>query len=254
VRQQVTQAAVPAVTQAQRDSIRLLSEQSARREERMLGLLRDSVANAVRRSMSDSISREREAELAQARVKDSVARASRVFLNMPPLTVGSRSPGGPTREQFTERAQHMGPPRRIGVSIYSGIRNASVSTAAAVLRDSITSRLRANGRYVVVPADEVTSALAKSRNIDSMRAATHADLWVTISGLQALDSLTWNITVRDFSANSVFSQRAASSKRVQVGDAGAPPVVIPLSESVLRELDAMDRAPRRGSVTEIRIP
>ncbi len=235
-----------AVTKAERDSIRLISEQLAKKDARLLGLVKDSVANAVRRSMTDSITKEKEAELAATRVRDSVARGSRVVVHIPAFSMGSRTlPLLP--EMFTDRAQHMGPPRRIGIAIYSGLRNPSAVIAAGVIRDSMLARLRTKDRFVVIPQDSIANALARSRTIDSLRTWLKADLWVTINstGEFAADSMQWSVTMRDFTSHTSYSQRGIVSKRVSANDAAPASIISMLTESTMRELDAMDRAPRR---------
>ncbi|MEO8624423.1 MAG: serine/threonine-protein kinase, partial [bacterium] len=75
---------VSAFTRAERDSLHVLSEQIARKEQRLLGLLKDSISNAVHRSVTDSLAQARQLELATARVQDSLMRVSRVGIVLPP--------------------------------------------------------------------------------------------------------------------------------------------------------------------------
>lgn len=84
-------------------------------------------------------------ELAEQRVRDSVARASRMTMSfvtpsndVAGAVASARALGrGPIPpESFAQRAQTLGPPRRIGVSIYSGVRSPPMVVAAGVVRDT----------------------------------------------------------------------------------------------------------------------
>lgn len=110
------------------------------------------------------------------------------------------------------------------------------------------ARLRGKSRFIVVPSDSIALALSQSRSLDSVRNGLHADMWVTIyaSGSPATDSLKWDLTVRDFGAHAAFATNGASTKRHAFAAATEPAVVSPLTDAVVRSLEMMDRAPRKG--------
>ncbi|MDB4915639.1 MAG: putative serine/threonine protein kinase [Gemmatimonadetes bacterium] len=289
----VAKVAAPApaeITRAERDSLRLLGELNTKRDARLLALLKDSISNAVHKTLSDSLAKANAAELAATRLQDSIARASqaatsvqlngriipftdatvrgpmglskeseqalykmrdsimknaRVYMGapMPPTTMrGSLSP-----EAFAARANNMGPARRIGVSIYSGLRSPAMISAAGAVRDSVIARLRGKSRYVIIPTDSVSSALARSRITDSLRTWLNADLWLTInvSGDVGADSVNWTLTMRDFTAHGTYANRGVGSRRVALSNSADPATLSALMAGVVQALESMDRAPRR---------
>ena len=252
----VVSAPVVVQSSAERESLRLARERNTKQDARLLALLRDSISNAVHRSVADSIAlaqaHAREQELALARQRDSVARSSktRVF-DLGTMGMAS-SPPTPrmllTPEAFANRANNLGPARKVGISIHSSIRNPAIMIAAGLVRDSVASRLRGAGqRFTVLPFDDVTAALARSRDLDSLRTWLGADMWVTLnaSGDVGADSLRWSVTTRDFTAHPSYTTQGASSPKVPIGTAGDGAVVSTLVTQILRGMTAMDRAPRR---------
>ncbi len=225
------------------DSTRLLADAMRRKDERLLRLLRDSIANAIRQQTADSIAKAREAELAAARNRTSI-------LPFVP-GVGPGTNGGRTKiltpEAFQTRAANMGPPRRVGVSIHSSLTNPGLVIAAGAVRDSIVQRLAANGRFVLIPKGDVVAGLERTRNTDSLRTWLKAELLLTINvaGTVGSDSLRWIVVLRDFSAIASYTNRSASTPTVAAAGAGDPQVISALAGQVMRWLDEMDRAPRR---------
>ncbi|MES2179945.1 MAG: serine/threonine-protein kinase [Gemmatimonadota bacterium] len=249
----VPPVAPPVVTQgmtkAERDSMRLLQERFNQKDARLMGLLRDSIANAVRRTVSDSIAQVRAQELAEQRQRDSLARVKTSVsigsaLNVFPLPP-NRMPLTP--DAFAQRANNLGPARRVGISIHSSLRAPALIIAAGVLRDSVQARLRAQQRFTVVAADSVVAALARSRDLDSLRTWVGADMWITlnVSGDVGADSIRWNVTSRDFTAHPAYSTQGASSPRVPVTGASDPGAITPLVTTIMRGVMTMDRAPRK---------
>ncbi|MEO8622758.1 MAG: hypothetical protein ABI625_16925, partial [bacterium] len=176
------------------------------------------------------------------RTRDSMSRHldqsafnTNVFIQAKPLS----------SEAFATRAANLGPPRRIGVSVSSGVRGPAIGPAASI-RDSILSRLRGKSRFVIIPADSVSAALARTRSTDSLRTWLSADLWavINLSGPFGSDSLTWTVTLRDFTAYSAFGYRPVSSKHFVPGPS-EPAAISALIDNVMQSLDAMDKAPRR---------
>jgi hypothetical protein len=276
-----------AITKAERDSLRMLGELNSRREARLLALLKDSISNAVHKTLSDSVAKANAAELAEARQQDSVARASRMAMSMqysggrglPNLDVytrgvtremeqlaghmrdsimranrvpmqGPSARSTPSADAFAIRAATMGPSRRIGISVSAGVRGAPMIAAANVLRDSLMARLRGKSRYVVISPDSVVAALGRSRSADSLRAWLNADLWTTIAigGDIGSDSVTWNLQMRDFSATGPYSNRGLSSRHVAVANSTDPAALSTLLSNALLVLESMDKAPRRDPV------
>ncbi len=276
-----------AFSRAERDSFRLLSEQIARKEQRLLGLLKDSISNAVHRTVADSIAQARQLELATARVQDSLMRVSRIGIGFPPgrgpmppdiaINLGNAraaetfarrtrdsmfrrqdprafstdvatmlSGKGLSPEAFAARAASLGPPRRVGISVYSGMRGPAL-VAASFVRDSLLARLRSKSRFVIIPVDSVTAALSRSRNPDSLRTWLNADLWtsVNLSGPVGSDSLAWTVTLRDYTAHSSFTHRNATSRHFAMVSAAEPTTISALVDTIVQALDAMDKAPRR---------
>ena len=156
-----------------------------------------------------------------------------------------------TPEAFQERAANLGPPRPVVITISSSLRAPSLVIAAGAIRDSITARLRSALRFVPIANAVVTDALERSRSVDSLRAWLKSDLFLTINagGSFGSDSLRWIVSLRDYTAHSAYGNRAASSPQVAIASAAEPAVVRPLVEAVLRNLDEMDRAPRRDTLS-----
>jgi hypothetical protein len=257
--------AVSELTALQRDSLRRLSDANAKRDARLISLLRDSITNAVTKEIADSVAKVRETELAAARTKDSIRRVERM-VNVNDAFRMIPGPGGipqgipnvrgfATPEAFAARAQNLGPPRRVGVAIYSGLRNPQQLAAAVTVRDSIVNRLRSKSRFIVVPPDSITYALSKSRTIDSLRTWMKAEMWVTIyaTGDNSADSTRWDLTVRDFTALSTFATRSVNGKRLLTSDATDPKQLSALMEMVMRQLEEMDRSPRRESASSVTV-
>ncbi|MEP7001723.1 MAG: protein kinase [bacterium] len=210
---------VSAFTRAERDSLRVLSEQIARKEQRLLGLLKDSISNAVHRTVAESLAQAKQLELATARVQDSLMRVSRAGLAfqprhgpMPPdvavnlggikglETFTRRTRDSVARgldpsafgtsgfmqsrplpsEAFAVRAANLGPSRRIGISVSSVVRGGPATIAANSVMDSLLARFRQKSRFTTIPADSVAAALSRSHNIDSLRTWLNAEVWASI--------------------------------------------------------------------------
>jgi serine/threonine protein kinase len=225
-----------------RDSVKRSEERAAKQDQRLIALLRDSISNALQRAQAESVAKAKDAELALARQQDSINRAKRrVFMPSSPISLALAP------EAFAARSTNLGPPRRIAVSIQSGLRNPTAVAAAVVLRDSLDARLKSKTRYLLVPNDSVSEALQRSRNIDSLRTWLHGDMWVTINANveMAADSLRWTLDLRDFTAHSSYAHMTSASGRVGLVTASEAATVSKLVDNVVRLLESMDRAPRK---------
>jgi hypothetical protein len=248
--------------QARRDSVRSDSgtsgrsnASSAQEVARQVAQMAESLRTAIERAVLDSIARQRGAPAGSqvlfrfdARA-ESLARALRGRTGPGGDRRGLLDPPRPSRpelspEQFAERLENMGPPRRILVS-YPVLSNRSAALAPVV--DSMVDRLRAelsrNPRYVVVDADTVRAALRRTRNVSMLAQSLQVDLFASIDvSLMPEGAVMWIVTLRDLSAHSGFSTRSTAI--------GAPNESLlagadSLTARALRHLVEMDRSPRR---------
>ncbi|HVZ49875.1 MAG TPA: hypothetical protein VG916_13905, partial [Gemmatimonadaceae bacterium] len=148
--------------------------------------------------------------------------------------------------EFARRATTLGPPRRV---VITEPRLRGTLTAAAPVADALADSLRkvigTSGRFVLVPPDSVAQALQKTRTIDDLASALGADVFASIQAFRtAGDSVRWQLTLRDLTANPAYSLRSWVSDPSPVtaftrGVDSLLPRTVPL-------LSEMDRAPRRA--------
>ncbi len=195
-----------------RDRFRLLADHLRRRDERLMRLLRDSIANALRSQIADSVARTAQAEILAARARESAQAARPGRIVIPDLSGLARPPRSEiaSPEAFRARAATMGPARRISVAVYSGLRSPPIILAAAEIRDSLLVALKGSPRFLPIPPDTVNAALERNRSVDSLQVILRTDLFLTINatGSVGSDSLRWNISARDFSAHSSYATRS----------------------------------------------
>ena len=152
----------------------------------------------------------------------------------------------PEVRAFRERAADMGPPRRVVIWNHPPHDNLQVQEAGSVIMDALRSALRGSSRFVQVPRDSTLELLARSRNRETVLASLKADMMVSIASnfsSQAMDSVSWIITVRDVGATNQFQER---SFRSTVAPLSSPFAFVAATLSrVLAAIEQMDTAPRR---------
>jgi serine/threonine-protein kinase len=186
------------------------------------------IADVVRRRADaakarDSIAKAKVAEQAQRKMMDSIIAAN--------SGAAATSPSGPRRLIITE------PPE-----IRQWPEAALLGRAVA---DSLRRMLRPRTRqYVVVDADSVRSALARSRDISELTRALNADLIVSVRFTPLpLDSAMLMLQANDLGAVSTYRSRVAASRPVARNEVLANLDALLLS--TVTYLDEMTRAPRR---------
>jgi tRNA A-37 threonylcarbamoyl transferase component Bud32 len=147
-------------------------------------------------------------------------------------------------QAFAERAQNMGPPRRVVVSDPRPVRNQpEVNAAAARIMDSVRRALEKDARYVVIPPESVGQVLTNTRMIDSVAKRLNADLFLSLTPVMLRNGvLQWQLAARDLSANSAYRERVVPV-HVHIDS------LLALTDSLvlkgLQSLHEIDRAPRR---------
>ena len=157
---------------------------------------------------------------------------------------GGRGPQPMSQAAWAERANSMGAPRRIFVSIPSEARRMTpVGAASGAIMDSLRKTLSRNKRYVVIDRDSVRDALGRTRTTDSIAKLLNVDLFASLYPNVAKDSsVQWTLTVRDLTAHPAFNMRTTS---VHPRADSVAWVTDTLVRASLRMLEEMDRAPRR---------
>ncbi len=166
------------------------------------------------------------------------------------LTTMDRAPRvgvtDPDVRAFEERAQNLGPPRRLAIWNHPPHDNLQVQEAGSLVMDALRAAVRGLPRFVVVPRDSTLELLARSRNRETVLGALKAELMVSIaasSSSAAVDSVSWVITVRDVGAAQPYLERSFRS--------ASAPLARPLDftavalSRVMAALEQMDAAPRR---------
>jgi serine/threonine-protein kinase len=156
---------------------------------------------------------------------------------------------GLSREDFAQRAENLGPPRRLLVSFPTmSSRWSFLAPQVDSLVDSLRATLGRDPRYVLVPVDSVRAALAKTRSITAVAESLHVELFAAVLASVMPDTtLMFNISSRDLGAHPAYSMRNATLR-------GARPNLLKgidtLVLSTARNLKEQDRAPRRKPVQD----
>ncbi|HEX6314954.1 MAG TPA: serine/threonine-protein kinase [Gemmatimonadaceae bacterium] len=154
----------------------------------------------------------------------------------------------PEVRAFQDRAANMGPPRRIVIWNHPPHDNLRVQEAGSVVMDALRNALRGSSRFIQVPRDSTLELLARSRNRETVMSALNADLMVSIAPSftsQAMDSVSWLISVRDLGADRQYQERSFRSAPAPMAAPFAY-VAVTLSR-VMAAIEQMDTAPRRRS-------
>ena len=151
-----------------------------------------------------------------------------------------------SREAFGERASNPGPPRRVFVSIPAPTRrDPDVDAAAVSVMDSLRRRLTQSRRFIVVDRDSVQLALSRSGVTDSLATLLKVDVFASLYPQVGRDStVRWTLRLHDLSANPSFGNRSVV---VKVPRDSLLAAIDSLLRGATRNLDEMDRAPRRRS-------
>lgn len=149
-----------------------------------------------------------------------------------------------TREAFAERAANLGSPRRVFVSYPTlNSRSRIIAPQLDSLVDSLRAILARDARYVVIAADSVRDALAKTRSVSAISDSLDVELFASVGASVLPDtSVLWQVTTRDLGAHTSFANRSITLRAGR----GAPLKGLDsLLAVTARNLREMDRAPRR---------
>lgn len=219
---------------------------------RQMARIADSLRVEIQRSVLDSVTRVRgrpldiSAALGAAMAMESLGRAAQGAAR--PLVSPDERRMQRARElsseAFAQRANTLGPPRRLFLSHPRlTARQAAFTSAADSLADSLRGAIQRTGRFVVIDPDSTRLMLERTRTINTIAEAMKVEVFASIYLAQQRDStVTWTITVRDLTAHPVFTTRSMSTR----SDPGVPLSSIDglVSKSV-QFLHEIDRAPRR---------
>ena len=152
----------------------------------------------------------------------------------------------PEIRAFQERAAGMGPARRIVIWIHPPHDNLQVQDVGSVIMDAVRVALRGSARFIQVPRDSTLELLARSRNRETVLSTLKSDLMVSIASSfssQAMDSVSWIITVRDEGTTTNFRERSFRSNAAPIS---TPFMYVAATVSrVIAAIEQMDTAPRR---------
>jgi hypothetical protein len=154
----------------------------------------------------------------------------------------------PEVRAFQDRAANMGSARRIVIWNHPPHDNLRVQEAGSVIMDGLRNAMRGSSRFVQVPRDSTLELLSRSRNRETVMSALNADLMVSIAPSftsQAMDSVSWIISVRDLGAERQYQERSFRSAPAPMATPFAY-VAVTLSR-VMAAVEQMDTAPRRRS-------
>jgi hypothetical protein len=116
------------------------------------------------------------------------------------------------------------------------------------LVDSIRTMLARDGRYLVIPADSVRTALAQTRTISALSNALDVELFVSIGASVLPDtSVMFQITTRDLAAHSSYASRGVAHHSQRPNLLTGADSLVSQAKRFLRE---QDYAPRRTSPRE----
>jgi hypothetical protein len=110
--------------------------------------------------------------------------------------------------------------------------------------DSLRATLARDRRYVLVPADSVRDALAKTRSVSAISDSLNVELFASVAASVMPDtSVMWQVTSRDLGAHSSYATRAIAIH-------GQRPDLLKGIDSLVtgaaRWLREQDRAPRKA--------
>jgi serine/threonine-protein kinase len=220
-----------------------------------LARIADSLRSAIQKAVLDSVARQRGLPPGQFQgvyvTIDSSGRGLRGgSALLPPRApdVGRRElrSSALSAEAFAARRANMGPPRRLLVS-YPQLTASRLSYAPASdsLVDSLRRAISRGGRFLVIDADSTRQVLARTRSVDDVARIMNVELFASVLlGLVPDGSVIWQVTLRDLSAHTSFATRTFAHR------APRDSVLVrtdSLIVRVLRQLEEMDRAPRRAS-------
>jgi len=156
-----------------------------------------------------------------------------------------------SREAFAARAESLGPPRRLFISFPTlSSRWRFMAPQVDSVVDSLRATLARDRRYVLVPADSVRDALAKTRSVSAISDSLNVELFASVAASVMPDtSVMWQVTSRDLGAHSAYATRAITI-RAERPDLlnGVDSLVI----GTVRSLREQDRAPRKAPPREPR--
>ncbi len=236
--------------------------------QRAIALMVDSLRAEIQKAVLDSVTRVRGVSpgyafaTGDARIDSMVRRITREG-GRGPGRMGEGGGGGgqrqdsrdlsrpnpPSREEFAQRAENLGPPRRLFVSFPTmSSRWRFIAPQVDSVVDSLRASLARDRRYVLVSADSVREALAKTRSVTAIADSLHVDLFASVAASVLPDtSVIWQVTSRDLGAHSAYATRAITVR-------GTRPHLLSAIDSLLagtaRFLREQDRAPRRQSSRE----
>ena len=219
---------------------------------RQMTRIADSLRVEIQRSVLDSVTRVRgrpldiSAALGAAMAMESLGRAAQGAARPFPSPDERRLQRARelSSEAFAERANDLGPPRRLLLSHPRlSARQGALASAADSLADSLRMAIQRTGRFVVIDQDSTRRMLERTRTINTIAEAMNVEVFASIYLTQQKDSaISWTITVRDLTAHPAFTTRSIATR----SDPGAPLSSIEglVSKSV-QFLHEIDRAPRR---------
>ena len=154
-----------------------------------------------------------------------------------------------SREAFAERAANLGPPRRLFVSFPTlSSRSRFLAPQVDSLVDSLRAMLARDRRYVLVPADSVREALAKTRSVSAIADSLDVDLFASVAASVLPDTtVLWQVTSRDLGAHSAYASRAITMRGMRPNLLKGIDSLVSGTARFLRE---QDHAPRRQSSRE----
>jgi hypothetical protein len=225
---------------------------------RSMSHIMDSLRAEIQKAVLDSVTRVRGVSpgytfiTGDTRIDSMVRRLTRDGGRGPergPEITMFREPPAPhvntlSREAFAERAANMGPPRRLFLS-YPTLNSRTRFLAPQVdsVVDSVRVALTRDPRYVLVPADSVREALAKTRSVSTISDALNVDLFVSVAASVMADtSIIWQVTNRDLGAHSSYATRAIT---IRADRSSWLKGIDSLVVGTMRFLREQDRAPRR---------
>ncbi|HEV8409258.1 MAG TPA: serine/threonine-protein kinase [Gemmatimonadaceae bacterium] len=203
-------------------------------------LLRDATANEGAGSRSVSARAPKDSLLAPA---DSLVLRSARYLEMLDHSP-RRGAIDPMQRAIELRAASMGPPRRVVVWDHPPDVAAGVRDGGTAVMDLLRKTLATSTRYVPVSRDSTLATLEKSRERNTVLAALHADMMVSIRGRPVHgDSVSYALTVWDLGAVPQFSTRSIGGPASPIG---APLLhADTLVSRAIQELQQLDHAPRQ---------
>jgi serine/threonine-protein kinase len=231
---------------------------------RMMARVVDSLRAEIQKAVLDSVTRVRGTPgftflTGDPRIDSMVRRLSRdgprtqgrttdpdmrIFRESP-----ATRPNALSREAFAGRAANLGPPRRLFVSFPTmSSRWQFIAPQVDSLVDSLRAVLARDGRYILIPADSVRAALAKTRTTSRISESMQVDLFASVAASVLPDtSVIWQITSRDLGAHSAYATRAATGRGTRPDLLAGIDSLVQQARAFLRE---QDHAPRRTAARD----